>query len=203
MPGFPELFFYFASKCFWKKRSRHQGMKEVACIVSKPLVSCLWCYVESVNSPKLNIQEVQGALSSRPSWILQNPSVHFWKCPYLQNGPCIFVDLSYSALVACTSCQVVILPHLKRWKYQFPTVLNFSQKVPLRGFCRIWVKGATFLYLVPPPRPLFASLLCPTMMAQKQQSELHTWNLKIDVIQDRLTFIESKHDNTMSWKTSF
>ena len=35
-------------------------------------------------------------------------------CPYLQNAPCIFVDLSYSALTACTSCRVVILPHLKR-----------------------------------------------------------------------------------------
>ena len=40
--------------------------KEVACIVSKPLVSCLWGCGESVNPPKLNIQEVQGALSSRP-----------------------------------------------------------------------------------------------------------------------------------------
>ena len=44
----------------------HQGKKEVACIVSKPLVSCLWGCGESVNPPKLNIQEVQGALSSRP-----------------------------------------------------------------------------------------------------------------------------------------
>ena len=26
----------------WKKRSSYQGKKEVACIVSKPLVSCLW-----------------------------------------------------------------------------------------------------------------------------------------------------------------
>ena len=44
------------------------GRKEVhvACIVSKPLVSCLWPCGESVNPPKLNIQEVQGALSSRP-----------------------------------------------------------------------------------------------------------------------------------------
>ena len=52
-------------------------------------------------------------------------------CPYLQNAPSIFVDLSYwSALtcMACTYCQVVILPHLKRWKYPFPTVLNFYQK---------------------------------------------------------------------------
>ena len=42
------------------------------------------------------------------------------------------------ALTACTSCQVVTLPHLKRQKYQFSTVLNFSKKVPLGGFLRIW-----------------------------------------------------------------
>ena len=48
------------------KRNSHQGKKEVACIVSNPLVSCLWGCGESVNPPKLNIQEVQGALSSRP-----------------------------------------------------------------------------------------------------------------------------------------
>ena len=50
----------FASKFSWKKRSRHRGKKELACIVSKPLVSCLWGCGESVNPPKLNIQEVQG-----------------------------------------------------------------------------------------------------------------------------------------------
>ena len=55
---FPASFFY--------KSHSHQGKKEVACIVSNPLVSCLWEYGESVNPPKLNIQEVQGALSSRP-----------------------------------------------------------------------------------------------------------------------------------------
>ena len=49
-------FFYkspFASKCSWKKRSSHHWTKEVACIVSKPLVSCLWGYGESVNPPKM------------------------------------------------------------------------------------------------------------------------------------------------------
>ena len=56
----------FASKCSWKKRSSHQGKKEVACIVSKFLVSCLWGCGESVNHVKVNTQEVQGALSSRP-----------------------------------------------------------------------------------------------------------------------------------------
>ena len=64
--------------------------------------------------------------------------------PYLQNAPYIFVDLSYSALMACTSCQVVILPHLMRWKYQFPTVLNFSKKCPLEdlgGFRVVRVKS--------------------------------------------------------------
>ena len=44
----------------------YKGKKEVACIVSKPQVSCLWGCGESVNPPKLTIQEVQGALSSRP-----------------------------------------------------------------------------------------------------------------------------------------
>ena len=43
-----------------------QGMKGVACFVSQPLVSCLWGCGESVNPPKLNIQDIQGALSSRP-----------------------------------------------------------------------------------------------------------------------------------------
>ena len=66
---FPDfrIFFYkcsFASKCSWKKRSSHQWKKEVACIMSKSLVSCLWGCGESVNPPKLYIQEVQRALSS-------------------------------------------------------------------------------------------------------------------------------------------
>ena len=34
--------FHFPSKCSWKERCSHQGKKDVACIVSKPLVSCLW-----------------------------------------------------------------------------------------------------------------------------------------------------------------
>ena len=56
----------FAAKFSWKKRSSHQGKKEVACIVSKPLVSCLWGCGESVNPPNLNLQEVYWSLSSRP-----------------------------------------------------------------------------------------------------------------------------------------
>ena len=60
----------------WKKRSCHQGKKEVACIVSKPLVSCLWWCWECVNPPKLNIQEVQGGFvlqtKGRP-----RPATHF------------------------------------------------------------------------------------------------------------------------------
>ena len=43
-----------------------EGNKEVACIVSEPLISCLWGCGESVNPTKWNIREVQGALSSRP-----------------------------------------------------------------------------------------------------------------------------------------
>ena len=40
--GFQDLFYKspFASKCSWKKRCSHHRKKEVACIVSKPLVSC-------------------------------------------------------------------------------------------------------------------------------------------------------------------
>ena len=54
-------------KVSWKKRSSHQVKKEVACTMSKPLVSCLCGCGESVNPPKLNIQKVQGALSSTPN----------------------------------------------------------------------------------------------------------------------------------------
>ena len=52
----------FCPNSSWKKRSSHQGKKEIACIVSKPVVSCLWGCGESVNPPKLNIQELQGGL---------------------------------------------------------------------------------------------------------------------------------------------
>ena len=51
---------------FFTNLPLRQGRKGVACIVSKPLVSCLWRCGESVNPPILNIQEVEGALSSRP-----------------------------------------------------------------------------------------------------------------------------------------
>ena len=55
MSGFLQI-----SLCFkmLKKRSSHQGKKEVACIVSKPLVSCLWGCGQSVSPPKFNIQGV-------------------------------------------------------------------------------------------------------------------------------------------------
>ena len=80
--------------------------------------------------------------------------MHFWK-------HALIFDLSYSALMACTSCQVVILSHLKRWKYQFPTVPNFSQKCPLEDFAgfgggyirvkgclqsHVWLSNISFLY---------------------------------------------------------
>ena len=48
----------FSSKFSRKKRSSHQGEKEATCIVSKPLVSCLWGCGESVNPPKLNTKGV-------------------------------------------------------------------------------------------------------------------------------------------------
>ena len=43
-------------------------MKEVACIVSKPLVSCLWGCGESVNPQKFNIQG--GFVKGPLPWIL-------------------------------------------------------------------------------------------------------------------------------------
>ena len=49
-------FFYkspFASKFSWKKRSSHQGKKEVACTVSKPVFFCLWeCGVSKIKHPR-------------------------------------------------------------------------------------------------------------------------------------------------------
>ena len=51
-PDFRILFYKlssFASEFTWKKRSSHQGKKEVACIVSKHWVSCLWGCGESVS----------------------------------------------------------------------------------------------------------------------------------------------------------
>ena len=76
----------FVSKCSWKKRSSHQGKKEVACIVSSPLVSYLWGCGESVNPPELKIQDVQGALSSWPkacyfSGLLTSVKSHPWSAP--------------------------------------------------------------------------------------------------------------------------
>ena len=55
-------------------------------------------------------------------------------CPYLQNAPCIPIDLSYSALMACTSCQVVILPRSKRWTYSFQQCWIFPKKCPVEDF---------------------------------------------------------------------
>ena len=49
------------------------------------------------------------------------------------------------ALKACNSCHVVILPHLKRWTYQFPTVLFSPKKsAPLKilenlGWLGLWI----------------------------------------------------------------
>ena len=54
----------------------HQGKKELACIVCKPLVSCLWGCGEAVNPQKFNIQKVQGGFvlqtKGRP-----RPAYHF------------------------------------------------------------------------------------------------------------------------------
>ena len=53
--------------------------------------------------------------------------------PYLQNAPCIFVDLSYSALMACTSSPI--------WRGDqfFQQCWITKKKCPLGGFWWIWV----------------------------------------------------------------
>ena len=63
---FPDFRFFFHMSLCLKifLKNSHQGKES---IVSKSLVSCLWGCVESVNPPKLNIQEVQWAVSSRPN----------------------------------------------------------------------------------------------------------------------------------------
>ena len=67
---FPDFrIFYFFYYFFFTNLSLDQnvleGKTEVACIVSKPPVSCLWGCGDSVNAPKFYIQKVQGALYSR------------------------------------------------------------------------------------------------------------------------------------------
>ena len=42
----------------------HQRKKEVACIMSKPVVSCLWGCEKPVNPQKLNIQEVHAYIGN-------------------------------------------------------------------------------------------------------------------------------------------
>ena len=77
---FEDFFLYkspFASMFSWKK-------KEVACIVFKPLVSCLLGCGESVNPPKLNIQEVQGR--PRPATLL------FGFFTFVKSHPWVFTE---------------------------------------------------------------------------------------------------------------
>ena len=53
-----------------------------------------------------------------------------------------FGNMPSSSLMACTSCQVVILPHLKRWIVPVSNSAEFSpQKVLLGGFWRFWWWG--------------------------------------------------------------
>ena len=116
---FFQIFLYkslFALKYSWKKRNSHRGKKELACIVSKPLVSCLWGCGESVNPPTLNIQEVQGALTSR---LKGDPSQAC--CPFcsgfytfVKPQPCIGKTCNFAwwgwkvRIIAVTPCRISI-----------------------------------------------------------------------------------------------
>ena len=99
------------------------------------------CCIMHVKEPRTLIVKEKGLapvfvdsrLEHPAGWICARyKSYHYYYS--LQNAPCIFIDLLYLALMACTSCQVVILPQLKRWKYQSPTALNFPEKYPLEDF---------------------------------------------------------------------
>ena len=85
-------------------------------------------------------------------------------CPYLQNAPCIFVDLSCSVLMACTSCQVVIVHHLKRWKYQFITQWWIFPKIkcPLEDFDGFGVVRVNRIILFPSLTMVFLLGNCST-----------------------------------------
>ena len=109
----------------------HQGKKEVACIVSKPLVSCLWGCGDSVNPPKLNIQEVQGALSSRSKG---DPGL----LPIFQE----FLLLSNHTPAACNGCfnhfasvDVYTLKTIKR-RTCIHVLRHYSWETPDKRHCK-------------------------------------------------------------------
>ena len=60
----PVIFQVFFYKSPFASKSSHQGKKEAACIVSKPLVSCLWGCGESVKPPKCFVFSTGVVLSS-------------------------------------------------------------------------------------------------------------------------------------------
>ena len=75
--------------------STDERKKEVACIVSRPLVSCVWGCGKSVNSQKLNIKEVQMATHfSGIVLLLSNhtPDDNYGGCMHLYL-PCIVLHL--------------------------------------------------------------------------------------------------------------
>ena len=101
---FPD--FVQISLCLKLVTNSHQGKKEVTCIVSKLLVSCLWGCGESVNPPKLNIQEVQVALSSRAKgdpgpWPIYFPrSFYFCQITSLKTSSA-FRKIARVSLIGC------------------------------------------------------------------------------------------------------
>ena len=69
----------FASTFSWKKRSCHQGKKEVACIVSKPLVACFWgvCASKMKHSAGSELQQALDQRETQACYPFVNP--HPWK----------------------------------------------------------------------------------------------------------------------------
>ena len=88
---------FFASECSCKKRSSHQGKKEVACIVSKSLVSCLWGCGESVNPPKIKHPGGSGGLCSLRQRETQACYPFFMMFYYIKSH-------AYSVGFACLFC---------------------------------------------------------------------------------------------------
>ena len=115
--------------CFYSKRKKLLCNQNSMCTFQHRIYESVlfqtWNYFEGRLTQTIEVFWL-GTFLNSPKSI----SALLETCHYL--SLCIFVDLSYSALLACTSCQVVILPHLKRWKYKQCWI--FSKMCPLEDF---------------------------------------------------------------------